>query len=81
VGYEQLADRAVRLLAAVANTLTKASPEKLKGMEGDVSRLVMCVINSFIHTRRSHSPEVPSRRSCPLLRHASTPFLHPPESS
>jgi hypothetical protein len=49
-GYEQIADRAVRLLAAVADTLTKASPEKLKGLEGNVARLVMCVIKSCIHT-------------------------------
>jgi hypothetical protein len=46
-GYEQLADRAVRLLAAIANTPTKASPEKVKSMEGNVARLVMCVIKSF----------------------------------
>jgi hypothetical protein len=56
-GYEQLADRAVRLLAAVANTITKASPEKLKDMEGNISRLLMCVINPFIQTRRSHARE------------------------
>jgi hypothetical protein len=44
-GYEQLADRATRLLAAIANSITKASPEKLKGMEGNVSRLLLCVVD------------------------------------
>jgi hypothetical protein len=53
-GYEQLADRAVRLLAAVANAITKASPEKLKGMEGNVMRLLMCVITN--PTRRPDAP-------------------------
>jgi hypothetical protein len=43
--YEQLADRAVQLLAAVANTISKASPEKLKGMEGNVERLLRCVLD------------------------------------
>jgi hypothetical protein len=56
-GYEQLADRAARLLAAVANAITKASPEKLKGMEGNVMRLLMCVItNPFNPTRRPDAP-------------------------
>jgi hypothetical protein len=32
------------LLAAVANTISKASPEKLKGMEGNVERLLRCVL-------------------------------------
>jgi hypothetical protein len=49
--YEQLSDRAARLLAAVANEIMKANPEKLKGMEGNVARLLMCVPSSFI-TRR-----------------------------
>jgi hypothetical protein len=52
-GYEQLADRAVRLLAAVVNDITKASPEKLRGMEGNVMRLLMCVINDSF---QSHAP-------------------------
>jgi hypothetical protein len=42
--YEQLAERAVHLLAAVANTISKASPEKLKGMEGNMERLLRCVL-------------------------------------
>jgi hypothetical protein len=45
--YEQLADRAARLLAAVANAIMKASPEKLKGMEGNTARLLMCVVHSI----------------------------------
>jgi hypothetical protein len=43
--YAQLADRAARLLAAVANTIMKASPEKLKGMEGNIARLLVCVVH------------------------------------
>jgi hypothetical protein len=50
--YEQLADRATKLLAAIANEIMKANPEKLKGMEGNVARLVMCVLYSFIPTRQ-----------------------------
>jgi hypothetical protein len=46
--YEDLADRAVRLLAAVANTISKASPDKLKGMEGNVARLLLCVLHHAI---------------------------------
>jgi hypothetical protein len=49
--YRQLADRAARLLAAVANVIMKASPEKLKGMEGNVTRLVMWVGNPIILAR------------------------------
>jgi hypothetical protein len=45
--YEELADRAVRLLAAVAKATSKTDPEKLKGMEGNVARLIQCV---FDHT-------------------------------
>jgi hypothetical protein len=55
-GYERLADRAVRLLAAVANTVTKASPEKMKGMEGNLLRLLMCVTNPINPTRRPNAP-------------------------
>jgi hypothetical protein len=55
-GYERLVDRAVRLLAAVANTITKANPEKMKGMEGNVLRLLMCVMNAFDPTRRPDAP-------------------------
>jgi hypothetical protein len=55
-GYERLADRAVRLLAAVANTITKASPEKMKGMEGNLLRLLMCVTNLINPTRRPNAP-------------------------
>jgi hypothetical protein len=43
--YGQLAERAVQLLAAVANTISKASPEKLKGMGGNVERLLRCVLD------------------------------------
>jgi hypothetical protein len=50
--YEQLLDRAARLLAAVANEIMKANPEKLKGMEGNVARLLMCVLYPFISTRQ-----------------------------
>jgi hypothetical protein len=46
--YEQLADRAVQLLAAVANTISKASPEKLKGMEGYMERLLRCVLDVIV---------------------------------
>jgi hypothetical protein len=49
--YEQLADRAARLLAALANVIMKATPEKLKGMEGNVARLLMCVIVTIIFAR------------------------------
>jgi hypothetical protein len=50
--YEQLADRATKLLAAIANEIMKASPEKLKGMEGNVARLLMCVLYPFVGTRQ-----------------------------
>jgi hypothetical protein len=50
--YEQLSDRAGRLLAAVANEIMKANPEKLKGMEGNVARLLMCVLYTFIPPRQ-----------------------------
>jgi hypothetical protein len=50
-GYEQLVDRAARLLAALANVIMKATPEKLKGMEGNVARLLMCVIVPIIFAR------------------------------
>jgi hypothetical protein len=56
--YEQLADRAAQLLAAVANTISKASPEKLKGMEGNVERLLRCVLDGiepFIRLTRPSS--------------------------
>jgi hypothetical protein len=46
--YEQLSDRATKLLAAIANEIMKANPEKLKGMEGNVARLLMCVAYPFI---------------------------------
>jgi hypothetical protein len=46
--YEDLADRAVRLLAAVADTISKANPEKMKGMEGNVARLLLCVLDLAI---------------------------------
>jgi hypothetical protein len=46
--YEELADRAVRLLAAVANTISKSNPEKLKGMEGNVAGLLLCVLDHII---------------------------------
>jgi hypothetical protein len=46
--YEDLADRAVRLLAAVANSISKASLDKLKGMEGNVARLLLCVLDHAI---------------------------------
>jgi hypothetical protein len=50
--YEQLANRAAKLLAAIANVIMKGSPEKLKGMEGNVARLLMCVLHPFIPTRQ-----------------------------
>jgi hypothetical protein len=56
-GYEQLADRAARLLAAVANTLMKANSEKLKGMEGNVARLLMYVFIPWHHAHRSNASE------------------------
>jgi hypothetical protein len=40
-GYEQLADRTARLLAAVASTITKADPEKLKSLDQHIARLVL----------------------------------------
>jgi hypothetical protein len=46
--YEELADRAVRLLAAVAKAISKTDPEKLKGMEGNVTRLIQCVLDLTI---------------------------------
>jgi hypothetical protein len=45
--YGQLANRAAKLLAAIANEIMKANPEKLKGMEGNVARLLMCVLYPF----------------------------------
>jgi hypothetical protein len=49
--YEDLADRAVRLLAAVANAVSKANQEKLRGMEGNVARLLLCVLDrTHLHT-------------------------------
>jgi hypothetical protein len=44
------------LLAAVANTLMKANPEKLKGMEGNVARLLLCVVVFMTPTCRPHAP-------------------------
>jgi hypothetical protein len=41
--YETLAERAVQLLATVANALMKAGPDKLRGMEDNVVRLRLCV--------------------------------------
>jgi hypothetical protein len=41
--YEQLAVRVTRLIAAIANVVQKASPDKLKGMEGNLSHLLLCV--------------------------------------
>jgi vacuolar-type H+-ATPase subunit I/STV1 len=42
-GYEQLADRTTRLLAAVASTITKTDPEKLNGLDEYIARLVLWV--------------------------------------
>jgi hypothetical protein len=42
--YEQLADRAVSMLAAIANAIAKANPEKLKSMEASIAQLILCVI-------------------------------------
>jgi hypothetical protein len=42
--YGLLADRAAKLLAAIVNVIMKTSPEKLKGMEANVARLVVCVL-------------------------------------
>jgi hypothetical protein len=47
--YEDLADRAVRLLAAVADTVSKTNLEKLKGIEGNLVRLLLCVLDRIIH--------------------------------
>jgi hypothetical protein len=60
--YEKLADRAVQLLAAVANTILKASPEKLKGMESNLDRLLRCVFDGIApvhppHAAEQHAPE------------------------
>jgi hypothetical protein len=55
--YEQLADRAARLLAAVANTIMKADAEQLKGMEGNVARLLMCVVILRHYAYRSNKSE------------------------
>jgi hypothetical protein len=46
--YEDLADRAVRLLAAVANIISKSNPDKLRGIEGNVARLLLCVLDLAI---------------------------------
>jgi hypothetical protein len=46
--YEELADRAVRLLAAVANTISMSNPGKLKGMEGNVAGLLLYVQDHII---------------------------------
>jgi hypothetical protein len=43
--YEETADRAVRLLAPVANAISKANSEKLTGMEGNV---LFCVLDHAI---------------------------------
>jgi hypothetical protein len=52
--YKTLADRAVQLLAAVANTTSKASPEKLIGMESNVQRLIEWVTDGVAHI---HPPD------------------------
>jgi hypothetical protein len=44
-GYEQVADRTARLLAAVASAVTKANPQQLKGLEEHVMSLVSWVLN------------------------------------
>jgi hypothetical protein len=43
--YEEIADRAVRLLAPVANAISKANSEKLTGMEKNV---LFCVLDHAI---------------------------------
>jgi hypothetical protein len=43
--YEEIADRAVRLLAPVANAISKANSEKLTGMERNV---LFCVLDHAI---------------------------------
>jgi hypothetical protein len=40
-GYEQLADRTARLLAAVASAITKADPQQLSGLEKNIARWVL----------------------------------------
>jgi hypothetical protein len=72
--YEQLAERAVQLLAAVANAISKASPEKLKEMEGNVERLLLCVLNGIkpIHLpyateQRTPGDQVDHRDTSPQL--------------
>jgi hypothetical protein len=48
--YETLADRVVQLLATVANTIMKAGLDKLRGMEGNVAELILCVLNVITPT-------------------------------
>jgi hypothetical protein len=57
--YGQLAERAARLLAAVAGAISKNNhdQEKLKGMEGNVARLLLCVLALFVTARTSDAPE------------------------
>jgi hypothetical protein len=44
--YEQLADRTVQLLAAVAHAISQAGPEKFMEMKDNVQQLLMCVIDN-----------------------------------
>jgi hypothetical protein len=55
--WETLAERAVQLLATVANTLMKAGPDKLRGMEANVARLRLCVRDVITLTHPSHHDE------------------------
>jgi hypothetical protein len=55
--YETLADRAVQLLATVANTIMKADPDKLRGMEGNVAQLLLCVLDVITPTHPSDRNE------------------------
>jgi hypothetical protein len=55
--YETIAGRAVQLLATVANTLMKAGPDKLRGMEANVARLRLCVRDVITVTHLSDHNE------------------------
>jgi hypothetical protein len=75
--YEDLADRAVQLLAAVANTISKASPDKLKGMEGNVARLLLCVLDHVIWKCRLTQPSSTLQE----IKLAADTRLHAPAST
>jgi hypothetical protein len=51
--WETLADRAVQLLAIVANKIMNAGPEQLRGMKGNVAQLLLCVLDVITPTHPS----------------------------